>query len=606
MNKIFLTFLTFFIFNFSFSQLRTVDCSRSNISLTQQLFAAVSGATQYKFRVQNLSTGAVDSVITATRSFSMTDVPSVGTYNCSYDVRVAMNFGSGFGAYSAPCFPSTAPLLMTLRSVDCGKTLLLMNSPVWASIDFADSWDFEIRLANDNSVTQLFTNRPTREFRVTQASAAFQTFDTEIQIRVRSTQGGVLQPWGLWCSIFTPSQTPPEIIDGCNTTFEYLAYEYITCTPIDGATQYRWRLRSGSSVVDLQTTNTNQIRIADFLNDAMQPAYDYNRTYNISAQVFNGSNWSNYGPTCSVTTTAYPHAEVQHLCDEMLTAFSRPISVFAIFNATSYEFQVIDNTPGPENDGVQNITLAARSFKLTDLSRWSYGHEYSIRCRVVFKSVLQPWSEACSVYAPLPIAALRPVDCPKVLTNKNAKVYSNIMESDSPLSISGYQFKIGSQESVWKSTRDITLQEILGSVPDNNTTYQVQVRIMYEGTPQPYGAACAVTTPSALIVADDLESDSLNIETDSKLANLQESTTNDFIVYPNPSEEYFTVSFFKELENETIKIEIYDFSGRLLMSIDEQVSSDKTVSFGSELVKGNYLMKITSGGSTQNRTIIKL
>jgi hypothetical protein len=42
------------------------------------------------------------------------------------------------------------------------------------------------------------------------------------------------------------------------------------------------------------------------------------------------------------------------------------------------------------------------------------------------------------------------------------------------------------------------------------------------------------------------------------------------------------------------------------MSIDEQVSSDKTVSFGSELVKGNYLMKITSGGSTQNRTIIKL
>lgn len=606
MHKIFLTFLTFFILNSAFSQLRAVDCSRINTSMTQQMQAAIAGASLYKFRIENLTTGVVDSITSPSRSFRFIDIPSVGKYNSSYDVRVAMDFGSGFGAYSAPCFPTTAPLIMTLRSVDCGKVLLLLNSPVWASLDFADSWDFELRLGQNHSVTEILAGRPTREFNVTQASSAFQTYNTEIQVRVRSTQGGVLQPWGDWCSIFTPSQAPPQIIVGCNTTFEYLAYEYITCTPIIGATQYRWRLRSGNSVVDLQTTSTNQIRIADFLTDANQAAYDYNRTYNISVQALSGVNWSSYGATCNVSTTSFPHAEVQHYCNQTLTAFSRPISVFAIFNATSYQFEVIDNTPGPENDGVQYYTSTVRNFKLSDLTRWSYGHEYAIRCRVVFKSVQHPWSQVCSVFAPQPISSLRPVDCPKVLTNKNSKVYSNIMESDSPLSITGYQFKIGSQESVWKNTRDITLQEILGSVPDNNTTYQVQVRIMYEGSPQPYGASCAVSTPNAIDVDGNLSNDSLNIETDSKLANLNEEDFNSFVIYPNPTEDNFTISFYKELENEIVKIEIYDFAGRMLTSFDEQVSSNKVVTFGSDLVRGNYLMRISSGGSTKNRTIIKL
>jgi hypothetical protein len=602
MKRLIYTLLTFLIFNYSFSQLRSADCSRTNTSLTQLMYASISGASQYKFKIHNLTTGITDSLTTTNRYFKFIDIPSVGKYNCSYDVRVAMNYGAGFGPYSSPCFPTTAPLIMTLRAVDCGKILLAMNSPVWASGEFADSWDFEIRLGLNHAITQLFTGRPTREFRVTQAGAQFQTYNTEIQIRVRSTQGGVLQPWGAWCSIFTPNLTPPEIIVGCNTTFEYLAYEYITCTPMDGATQYNWKLRLGSTVVDFQTTSTNQIRISDFLTDLGEPAYDYNRTYNISVQALNGALWSNFGPTCNVSTTSFPHAEVQHLCGQTLTSFSTPISVFAIFHATSYQYEVTDMTLGPENDGVQYYTSAIRNFTLSNLTNWSYGHEYSVRCRVVFKSILHPYGTSCSVFAPPPLARLRPQDCPKTLLTKSSKVYSNPMTSDFPISTTGYQFRIGAQESAWKATRDITLQEILGSVPANNTTYGVEVRIIYEGIIQPYGAPCAITTPIALIQVDNIE----EVGDETKQALLIDIDSYNFNVFPNPSNENFIINFSDEMENQNVKIEIYDFSGRLLMNFDEKDISNSSLVFGDKLEMGNYFLRISSGGIVENKTIIKL
>ena len=109
---------------------------------------------------------------------------------------------------------------------------------------------------------------------------------------MRTTQGGAVQPWGDWCSVFTPNVAPPEIIDGCGNTFEYLAYETITCTDIDGASTYNWRLREGATVVATLNTTSNQITIAEFLDGSNLPLYDYGTTYNISAQADIGGTWT--------------------------------------------------------------------------------------------------------------------------------------------------------------------------------------------------------------------------------------------------------------------------------------------------------------------------
>ena len=594
------------LFN-SFSQLRSVDCSRVSTPLTQELYAAFTGAVQYKFKVRNQFTNVTDSIVSADRSFRLNELPSLARYNCTYDVYVSMDSGSGFGSYSSVCHPVTSPIVTTLRDADCGKVLLTMISPVYANQQTADSWDFEIRLGSDSTVTQLFTNRPTREFRLSLANSSFQLYNTEIKVRCRTVQGGVTQPWGTWCSIYTPNLTPPTITSGCNTTFEYLAYEYITCSTVPNATQYRWRLRSGTSIVDLQTTTTNQISIAEFLNDAMIPAYSYNKLYNISVQAFDGTAWTSYGAACNVRTTSYPHAEVQHLCNQTLTSFSQPISVYAIFNATSYQFEVNDLTASAENDGVQTYTTTARTFKLSDLPRWSYGHQYSIRCRVVFKSVLYPYSAECTVNAPPAVTTLRVADCPKTLASKATKVYANLMNTDNPQSVTGYQFKIGAQESAWKVTRDVTIQEIIGAVPASNTAYPIQVRLMYEGVAQPYGAACTVTTQNALIVLDDSTIDELeNNILDNKSASIDEELLEDFQVYPNPSENQFTIRLAGDFENQPVLVEVFDFSGRKLLSVEEKTDSANELTFGRGLERGNYILQVQRVGIIQKKKIIKL
>lgn len=523
-------------------------------------------------------------------------------------MKVAIDYGSGFGAYSTSCFPQTAPLVTSLRAVDCGKVLLTMFNPVYANQLTANSWDFEIRLGTDSTVSQLITNRPTREFSLSLANNSFRLYNTEIKIRCRTVQNGVTQPWGSWCSFYTPNLTPPVITDGCNKTFEYLAYEYITCSEVPNATQYRWRLRVGSSTItDLQTTTTNQIRIADFLTDAMLPAYDYNKTYNISVQAYDGTAWTSYGAACNVKTTSYPHAEVQHLCNETLSTFAQPISVYAIFNATSYQYEVNDLTQSSENDGIQNYTSTSRTFKLSDLPRWSYGHQYSVRCRVVFKSILYAYSAACVVNAPPAVTTLRVSDCPKTLASKATKVYANLMNTDNPQSVTGYQFKIGSQESAWKATRDVTIQEIIGAVPASNTAYPIQVRLMYEGVPQAYGASCTVTTQNALIVLDDSTIDeSENNIIDDKSAGINEEVINDFQVFPNPSEDQFTIRLSGNLENQPVLVEVFDFSGRKLLSIEEKTDSANELTFGRGLERGNYILQVQRVGIIQKKKIIKL
>ena len=50
--------------------------------------------------VTNNTTLVTDSVTKGTRGFNLNELPSLNRYNCTYDVQVQMDNGSGFGAYA--------------------------------------------------------------------------------------------------------------------------------------------------------------------------------------------------------------------------------------------------------------------------------------------------------------------------------------------------------------------------------------------------------------------------------------------------------------------------------------------------------------------------
>jgi hypothetical protein len=575
---IFITFLFLCsVLNSQTAQLRSVDCYRTNVGLTQALYANPTGAIGYRFELTNIQLNQTVILDKTVRSMTISEFPTISRYNCNYKVRVAINTGSGFGAFGPICSINSAPLISTLRSVDCPKNLLAINSPVYSNIHIdaypnTDFWDFEVRMASDTTISEQLLNRPSREFRLTMASAMFQLSATHYQVRVRTSQSGILQPWGTWCSIFSPADGPP-IIWGCGQTLEYLAYQHIKCDTISNATQYEFMLRTGSNLVSIKSTTVDSIRIDYFVDANNYPLYNYGSTYRIAARAYANGAWTAWGSLCYFSITQSPHTEVQHDCGQTLASFNTPVPFFAVSNAI-YEFEVTDLTTGSYNDGVQTKIKSSgsdiRRIKLNELAQWSWGHQYSYRCRLKFKGVQYDWSQSCVINAPEPIAYLRGPDCPKTLTSSGQAVYSRIMTQDQPLETTAYQFRIGTSESVWKMGiygRQITLQEILGTQPSLNTTYPIQVRVMHEGTPSNWGYTCLVTTPMAIMI------DSNDFE-----INYQYDFSEKLVIYPNPFDSKFEV-----ISDKNYTICIVDITGKIV----EVISPDKKQG-GEYLPQGIY------------------
>jgi hypothetical protein len=597
------------IFSQILPQLRTVDCNRTNFAPTYSLYANLTGGIQYKFEVTNTTLGITDSLVSVDRVFSISELPLVSRNNCSYNIRVKIDFGLGFGFYGPICSVITAPIITQLRAVDCPRSLVWLNYPVYASQLTADSWDFEVRLQSNPATSEIVLNKPTREFKLTMTvSSVFQQYSTTYEVRCRTVQGGVVQPWGGWCQITTPSLIPPQITSGCGLTFEYLAYEYITCTNIPTAQTYKWRLRIGSTVVDTLHTAINQVRICDFLDNSNLPNYDYNTTYNISCQVYDGLGWSSYGSACNVTTTSEPHTEVQpsmNPCGSTVNMLNTPIYVYAIWNATQYIYEVTDLTG---DDGIQILTKTTKTFKLNELGQYSYGHTYRIRCRVTFKGVTYSYGSTCDILAPPPVVTLRPADCPKTLTSLGQLFYANnTLTFDFPAGLSPvntYKFRVNGIESPWQSSRAINLQTILGSAPSYNTAYTVFVKTTYDGIEQPYGNGCVITTPIAISTDDD-GIDNLSDEISKSAFNL----LGDIIIYPNPTNSYFNIDFGCSKEpngDRKILITVRNLSGQEIWTGNNSSCEVDNLRLGENWDQGVYFIEINDEFSNSTRkTIIK-
>jgi hypothetical protein len=568
--------------------LRTPDCGRSLNSISQTLYANVNVAGSWDFEVRNVSNPATTEIVnTPTRAFNlaMTTSTDFQLLSQEYQIRVRTTQDGVLQPFGAWCSVFTPTIVTELRPSDCGRILTDIDYPVYAQVADGDSYEFEIRNVTNTGTSQIVPT-PTREFRLTMADPQYQLFNEEYEVRVRAIYNGVSMPFGIWCSVFSPPSIGPDITDGCGNTFEYLAYEYLTCEDI-AATQYEWLLRIGSTFIDTLYTTTNQARLADFLDASNLATYNYGQTYNIAVRALVAGVWTPYGTGCSISTTTNAHTEVQHLCGAQLNSFNTPISVFAIFNATNYEFEVTDLTGG---DGVQNVNKTERKVKLNELPLYSYGHEYSIRCRVTFKGIVYPYSSACSLTAQQPITQLRSSDCPRALSSMNKKVYANPLTFDSTNGldpVDSYRFRVGGNESAWKSTRDITLIEILGVAPAASTSYTIEVRAKYDGVEQLYGPGCTVTTPSSIILNDEPNEADMNLMKSESLVN----------IYPNPSDDYFIVSPLKSIHINLLNYEVHDLNGRLMESVQAPSAGTgiNEIRLGHSLPNGIYFIYIFEG-----------
>ena len=298
-----ITFNFSFILNAQLPQLRSVDCNRVNTSLSLNLYANLTGASQYKFKVTNIELGVTDSVTKLVRSFYLNEIPTVSRYSCNYEVSICMDNGAGFGAYGNVCNPSSIALITKLRTPDCGKHLPYLYTTVYAAQTTADSWDFQIRKAGNPTFVEDIFGLASRAFNLSMASIAFQQFNQEYEIRVRTTQGSIIQPWGDWCSIYTPAIIAQlrNVDCGRHIPITVNPFTYPLFANIPYATSWDFQIRSAQNqnyIEDIFGLPTRKFQLI-MASNLFQL---YNREYQIRVRTNQGGVLQPWGPWCSVFT----------------------------------------------------------------------------------------------------------------------------------------------------------------------------------------------------------------------------------------------------------------------------------------------------------------
>lgn len=285
------------------AQLRSVDCNRINAPLGLNLFANISDANQYKFKVKNLELGLTDSIVKPVRFFNLDEIPTISRYNCNYEVSVSIDQGAGYGDYGTICNPSSVANITKLRNSDCGKHFTYLYTTVYASLTSADSWDFQIRKAGSISMIEDIFGQPSRSFNLSMASVGFQQFNQEYEIRVRTTQGSIVQPWGDWCSIYTPAVISKLRSPDCGrhisqsvSVFSFPLYANITF-----ASSWDFQIRNTQDtnyVEDIFGLPTRKFQLL-MAGNLFQL---YNREYEIRVRTNQSGNLQPWGEWCSVFT----------------------------------------------------------------------------------------------------------------------------------------------------------------------------------------------------------------------------------------------------------------------------------------------------------------
>ena len=75
-------------------------------------------------------------------------------------------------------------------------------------------------------------------------------------------------------------------------------------------------------------------------------------------------------------------------------------------------------------------------------------------------------------------------------------------------------------------------------------------------------------------------------------------------VYPNPAKDYIHIEFPREMVDKDADIFLYDASGRLALSNNENINNNKTNIFVGNLPNGNYILKVTVSNEDYSTKVI--
>ena len=220
------------------------------------------------------------------------------------------------------------------------------------------------------------------------------TYATTYVVRVSAKSAGFWRAYGAPCSVTTPAVPDTTSISSpsCGSTLTDIS-NTIFCYPVASATGYRFRVRSGATVVGTFETTVSRFNLVNLGISNIAFA----TTYSIDVLLKFGTTWrpdTEYGSVCSITTPATPGVSrvISPACGSTINALWTTIFAQQVTGAQGYRFVVTNGAQTRQFD-----TPNSR-FSLMNLAGGAVaGTAYTIRVDVLYASSYTQGTQTCVI-----------------------------------------------------------------------------------------------------------------------------------------------------------------------------------------------------------------
>ncbi|MDG1842412.1 MAG: T9SS type A sorting domain-containing protein [Crocinitomicaceae bacterium] len=539
------------------TQIQTSQCNSTLSTINTPIYADnVSGAVGFRYQLTKLPGGTISTLDVTSgtlNAFTMDDFAATFTdYSTTYEVRVSVDYGSGFGSFGSMCQITTPSVPATQLEYYCNTSIPLINTPLTA-VQVANAEAYKFEVTDGTNTTEVFPDPVSytcvlisvgwATYTGTPANIDWVTHDMTVSIRVSVFVDGGWTPYGVSCDVTTPCGSELTVAMH-GRVINYLYYDAIDCEASSCSNiedyQFRYRLNSVTTVYDTATIaseatedpNDTQVKLYEFGPIGNFPSSNpYGNTYRISVRIKADGVWSPFGPDQIVTTPASPTVKIRDgsfagagdQCGSFgspypMTSMGEILAAYNLYGFSSYTFEVRNES----------------SLVAEELTRSASQHGSMAR-------------------------ALRIAMAGDPTPNGTNGTFQN----------------------------------------DYNTIFRIRVKTNLGG----YGDACYVRTPLSMITMDDNDiADAVNENNDPLLSNLNSvEDISYFNLYPNPYENKVDFSYSAEFDGE-VNYLIYDISGKLLHNGNTHINNLKNHELWNLLEKGNYIIHVINNDFKSIRT----
>jgi hypothetical protein len=281
--------------NLPTTKLEAGSCGATEVDIRQKLYAEHIASDSMQFVVWNDVTGYLDSLTTNGRALKLRKLATAVDYSTTYNVKARGMWDNIYGSFGDVCEVTTAGIPATqIRPEYCGTEVTPGESIYAIGVTGASEYIFEV---SDSFGYYEEYSATAAKVRLRELDGPIY-FDRTYTIRVKCVVGTDSSDYAFPCGVTTEAWPITQlIVDDCGRTGVNTAW-WLKADGVQLVDSYEFEVsHPGTGYLDSYVSPIKKFKLRDLPGTA-----NTGLTYDIRVRTLIGTDSSDYGPVCQVTT----------------------------------------------------------------------------------------------------------------------------------------------------------------------------------------------------------------------------------------------------------------------------------------------------------------